>query len=258
MNTPSPFVNTGRVMFALGLVGLAILGLMMNDFIVGRPPAWPIEFRGKETLSVALNVLLFTGSGAIIFQRQGTFTAFLIAAIIFSFSFLIRFIPALLKAEPQEILWIINAYKTLALVGGALIIGVCFLRNNSQRSAKIFLAVGKIFLSVFYVISGFAHFKFANFIIDDFMPSYIPFIPFWTYFCGVALIAGGIGIQINPVRKIAALLVGTMISVWFLLLHIPRFFANMNDPSDRMGLCESFAFAGIMFALYGLFKKKKE
>jgi len=259
MNTPSTLlVNTGRVIFALGLIGLAILGFMTNDFIVGRPPAWPAGFGGKETLSLVLNVLLVAGCVAIIFQRQGAFAAFLTAAIIFTFSFLIRYIPAIVKADPKEILWNINAYKTLALIGGSLIAGVYFLRTNSSRSGKIFLVIGTIFLSMFFIISGFAHFKFDGFIIDSLIPSYIPFHPFWTYFCGIALIAGGIGIQIYPLRKIAALLVGIMIAGWFLLLHIPRFFANVNDPSDQMGLCESFAFAGIMFVLYGLFKVKKE
>src|SRR6186997_3439540 len=134
MNTPSPLIiNAGRVMFALGLIGLASLGLMTNDFIVGRPPAWPLSFSGKETFSLVLNVLLVVGCVAIIFQRQGTFAAFLTAAIIFIFSFLIRYIPAIVKAQPEEILWNINAYKTLALIGGSLITGVYFLRTNSPR-----------------------------------------------------------------------------------------------------------------------------
>ena len=259
MNTPSMLlVTAGRVMFALGLIGLAILGFMTNDLIVGRPPVWPPSFGGKETFSLVLNVLLVAGCVAIIFQRQGAFAALLTAAIIFTFSFLIRYIPAIVKADPKEILWNINAYKTLALIGGSFIVAVYSLRTNSSRPGKIFLVIGTIFLSLFFIISGLAHFKFADFIIDGFIPSYIPFHPFWTYFCGIALIAGGIGIQIYPLRKIAALLVGIMIAGWFLLLHIPRFFANVNDPSDQMGLCESFAFAGIMFVLYGLFKVKKE
>jgi hypothetical protein len=58
-------------------------------------------------------------------------------------------------------------------------------------------------------------------------------------------------------EKIAALLVGMMIAGWFLLLHIPRFFANVKDPSDQMGLCEIICFCGIMFVLYDLFKTKK-
>lgn len=253
----SLLINAGRVMFALGLIGLASLGFIKNDFIAGRPPAWPVGFNSKETLSLVLNILLVAGCVAIIFQRQGAFAAFLIAALIFTFSFLIRYIPALVKSDPDKILWSINAYKTLALIGGSLIAGVYFLRTNSPRSGKIFLVIATIFLSLFFIISGLAHFKYADFIIDGFMPSYIPFHPFWAYFCGIALIAGGVGIQIYPLRKIAALLTGIMIAGWFLLLHIPRFFANINDPSDQMGLCESFAFAGIMFVLYGLFKTKK-
>jgi len=257
MNTPSLFlVIAGRVMLALGLIGLAIHGFMMNDLIVGRPPGWPAGFDGKETISLVLNVLLIVSCVAIIIQRQGAFAAFLTAAIIFTFSFLIRYIPAIVKADPKETLWRINAYKTLALIGGSLIAGVYFLRTTSTRSGKIFLVTGTIFLSLFFIMSGLAHFKFADFIIDGFIPSYIPFHPFWTYFCGIALIAGGVGIQIYPLRKIAALLIGIMITGWFFLLHIPRFFTNIKDPSDQMGLCESFAFAGIMFVLYGLFKSK--
>ena len=257
MNTPSSLpINAGRIMFALGLIGLAILGLIKNDFIVGRPPGWPAVIGGQETLSLVLNVLLVTGCVAVLFKRQVAFAAFPIAAIIFTFSFLIRYIPSFINSDPDKILWSINAYKTLAIIGGSIIAGVSFLRNDLSRSQKII--PGAIFLSLFFIMSGLAHFKFADFIIDSFMPSYIPFHPFWAYFCGIALIAGGIGIQIYPFRKIAALLVGIMIAGWFLLLHIPRFFSNINDPSDQMGLCESFAFAGIMFVLYGLFKIKKE
>jgi len=259
MNIPSSLpINAGRLMFAFGLIGLAVLGFMMDDFIVGRPPGWPAGFDSKETFSLVLNVLLVAGCVAIIFHQQGSFAAFLIAALIFTFSFLIRYIPSIVKSDPNKILWSINAYKTLAIIGGSLIVGVSFLRNDSRRARKIIPVIGTIFLSLFFIMSGLAHFKFDDFIIDGFMPSYIPFPSFWTYFCGIALIAGGVGIQIYSLRKVAALLTGIMIAGWFLLLHIPRFFANINDPSDRMGLCESFAFAGIMFVAYGLFKIKKD
>jgi uncharacterized membrane protein len=245
-------------MFALGLIGLAILGFMRNDFIVGRPPGWPDGFSATENLSLVLNILVVGGAVAIIiFRQQGSLAGFFTAALIFTFSFLIRYVPAFVKSDPNKILWNINAYKTLALIGGSLIVGVSFLRNDSRKARKIILATATIFLSLFFIISGLAHFKFADFIIDDFMPSYIPFHSFWTYFCGIALIAGGLGLQINSVRKIAALLTGIMIAGWFLLLHIPRFFTNINNPSDQMGLCESFAFAGIMFVLCGLFKITK-
>jgi hypothetical protein len=49
-----------------------------------------------------------------------------------------------------------------------------------------------------------------------------------------------------------------MLSGWFFLLHIPRFLANTNDAGDRMGLCESFTFAGIFFALTAVFTKENK
>ena len=201
---------------------------------MGRPPGWSAGFGNKEMLSLILNVLLVAACVAIIFRQQSSYAAFLITALILIFSFFIRYIPALIKSDPNKIRWSLNAHKTLAIIGGSLIVGVSFLRNDPHRLQKIITVIGTIFLSLFFIIGGLSHFKYAYFIIDGFIPSYIPFHSFWAYFCGIALIAGGIGIQIYPIRKIAALLTGIMIAGWFILLHIPRFFTNMNDPSDRM------------------------
>ena len=51
---------------------------------------------------------------------------------------------------------------------------------------------------------------------------------------------------------------GIMIGGWFLLLHIPRFANNINDASDRTGLCESFTFAGILFILAAIFSSSSK
>jgi uncharacterized membrane protein YphA (DoxX/SURF4 family) len=92
---------------------------------------------------------------------------------------------------------------------------------------------------------------------QDLIPDYIPFRLFWAYFCGICLLACGIGILVPGTKKWAALLGGIMILGWFLLLHIPRFLANPGDWSDRLGVCESFAFAGILFVLSGMSRNKR-
>jgi len=110
-------------------------------------------------------------------------------------------------------------------------------------------------LHFFFIISGFAHFKFHDFIIKDFIPAYIPFHAFWTYFCGIALIAGGVGLLIKQTRRWAAALTGLMILLWFFLLHIPRASYAPHDYGEWMGVCESFTFSGILFTLAGLSSK---
>ena len=52
---------------------------------------------------------------------------------------------------------------------------------------------------------------------------------FWTYFAGAALFASGLGIIINVLSRLAATLLGLMISIWVIILHIPRVFQFPGD-----------------------------
>ncbi|MEX6686823.1 hypothetical protein QTN47_04915 [Danxiaibacter flavus] len=246
----------GRVMFAIGIAGLAILCFVYKDFIVGRPPAWSLPFNLTSIVAYISGAILITASVAIIINKKGARASMAIAALIFIFSVL-RHIPQFMND------WL-NTYKSVALFGGALIVGSTFILDdpqrytgNTQSQRNIFILTGKLFLSTFFVASGYAHFKFAGFV-TDFIPAYIPFRTFWAYFCGVCLIAGGIGIFVPGISKWASLLSGIMLTGWFLLLHIPRLIAHPTDASDRMGLCESFTFAGIFFVLAGILWNKKQ
>ncbi len=119
-------------------------------------------------------------------------------------------------------LWALNAYKTLALSGGAFIFSASFFKENGQNgykfiSNKALILTGTIFISLFFIIGGSSHFKYHEFVVN-FIPSYIPFHVFWTYFCGIALMAGGIGLFIKPVRhKWAAVLSAWVVLGWFVL-----------------------------------------
>jgi uncharacterized membrane protein YphA (DoxX/SURF4 family) len=242
-------------MYAVGIVALAVLCMISNDFIVGRPPAWPAGFNINPALAYISGLALIVAAIAIMLQRKARSAALLISALIFFLSVL-RHLPNFMND------WL-NAYKSLALVGGSFIIAASFpaqdLKKDSAIRAKerwsgILLTTGSILLAAFFIACGYAHFKFVEFI-KSFIPSYIPFPVFWAYFCGICLFAGGLGLLIPPTRRLAALLSGMMVLGWFLLLHIPRFIAHTNDASDRMGLCESFALAGIFFVLAGMLSR---
>jgi uncharacterized membrane protein YphA (DoxX/SURF4 family) len=74
---------------------------------------------------------------------------------------------------------------------------------------------------------------------------------FWTYFAGSALIAGGIGIMVPCVARIAALLTGAMIFLWVLMLHIPRAIADpyTNVGNEWASVWEALAFSGMALML---------
>jgi uncharacterized membrane protein len=242
--------NSGRIIFAIGMIGLGVVCFIVKDFIVGRPPAWPAGMNLNPALAYISGAALIIAAMAILLKIKGRIAALFIAGLIFFLSVL-RHMPHFMND------WA-NAYKSMALLGGALIVASSFLKEEAsalsaqkERSAQSLTVTGSLLLAIFFIACGYAHFKFADFV-DTLIPEYIPFHSFWTYFCGVCLFAGGLGLLVPQTRKWAALLSGIMVIGWFLLLHIPRFAVNTSDPSDRMGLFESFTFAGIFFMLAGL------
>jgi uncharacterized membrane protein len=249
-------LKPARIIFSLGMLALGVVCFIVKDFIVGRPPAWRVALEINPALAYVSGSLIILAALAIILHRKAALAAVLIALIIF----LLSVVRHLVQFND----WL-NAYKAMALFGGSLIVACSFFKEDpkitnefsvSERMIINIIVVGCLFLAVFLCASGYAHFKFAEFV-ENFIPAYIPFRKFWAYFCGVCLVTGGVGLLIHQTKKWAALFSGVMIFGWFVLLHIPRFLANVNDPSDRMGLCESFTFAGIFFVLAGMHATKE-
>ncbi len=242
----------GRLIFALGIFALGVLCFLSGDFIVGRPPAWPEGLALNPALGYVSGAALIIAAVAIILNKQAALAALGIAVLILAFS-ISRHIPKFMDDWG-------NSYKSFALLGGCLIVASSFLKENnrifsgftiSEKGIYSLILIGCILITAFFISSGYAHFKFADFV-NNFIPAYLPFHAFWTYFCGICLIAGGIGLLISATRKWAALLSGIMILGWFLLLHIPRFLVNPTEPGERFGLCESFTFVGILWVLAGM------
>jgi uncharacterized membrane protein YphA (DoxX/SURF4 family) len=72
---------------------------------------------------------------------------------------------------------------------------------------------------------------------------------FWTYFAGVALIAGGVGLIVPATTRLAALLSGAMVFVWLLVLHLPRAL-TIRDANEATAVFEALAVSGIAFLLF--------
>jgi uncharacterized membrane protein len=241
-------LSIGRNMYAIGMAGLGILCLLDRDFIIGRPKPWQLFLPGwNPALAYISGAIIVLSAAAIILNRQARNASILISVLI------------LLLTIPREFLdhlknWL-SAYKSFALIGGSLIIAASY--DLKRKSSQYFLWAGIICLSAFFIAAGYAHFKYADFT-KNYIPAYLPLHAFFTYFCAVCLIAGAIGILIPATRIWAALLSGIMLTGWFLLLHLPKFFTDVHIKGERMGVFESLALAGVFFTAYSIFKIIKQ
>jgi len=236
-------LKIGHNIFAIGMSALGILCFVDKDFIIGRPPAWSPSFSINPAFAYISGAIVILCGFAISLNKKAAAAAFTIGLMILLLSFSRR-IPQFMND------WA-NAYKALALAGGAFIVAASFLNPAQKKTATFLTGFGLVTLSSFFIVCGYAHFKFSGFV-NDLIPAFIPFHSFFTYFAAICLFAGGVGILLPFTRKWAAMLSGIMIAGWFLLLHIPRFLADPENVSDRLGVCESFTFVGIFFVLSAL------
>jgi uncharacterized membrane protein len=120
--------------------------------------------------------------------------------------------------------------------------------DASSRSKPLMIA--RVFFAAFLILGGIQHFVWAKFV-QTFVPAWIPGAMFWTYFAGVALILGGVGLLLERTLRLSALLVGAMIFTWFLVLHVPRAL-TMRNANETTAVCEALAFAGLAWLLAGI------
>jgi uncharacterized membrane protein len=115
--------------------------------------------------------------------------------------------------------------------------------------------LGRVCLGIFLIITGIQHFLFTPFV-ASLIPDWFPGDPvFWTYFAGIALIAGGTGLQNPRTAPLAALLSGLMVFSWVWIVHLPR---ALGDVTDKIAVFEALAVSGIAFVLAGYLFQGRE
>jgi uncharacterized membrane protein len=136
-----------------------------------------------------------------------------------------------------------RAGKALALSGGAFLVAA-----SLDRRPAMFLGLGAWFLAAFLVLCGIQHFIHVRFV-ETLVPQWVPGTArFWTYFCGLALIAGGVGVLNRPTARVAGLLSGVMIFLWVFMVHIPRALAaTEGSTNETTAVFEAVAMSGIAF-----------
>jgi uncharacterized membrane protein len=235
----------GRLCFAIAIVAFGVEHLVYADFVTRVVPFWPAWIPAHASWAYGVGVALVIAGAAIIFRIQARAIAMLLGAAIL-LSVVSLYLPMVLANLTNGGL-ITNTFKAIALSGGAFAVARTFARLDGDDGL---LWIGRLFFGSFLIVAGVLHFVYPEFV-ATLVPRWIPGDVFWTYFAAVALIAGGLGIMIPPVARLAALCSGVMIFTWFLILHIPRSVAAPHSVNELTAVFEALAMSGIAFVLAG-------
>lgn len=258
-------VRVGRLFFAVAIIAFGILQFIFGDFVPGRAPAWPVSIPGRLIWAYVSGAILITAGLAISFGKKARWAALLSGAMIFLWA-LLRHIPVAAAAPAFGGEWT-SMGKALVLFGGAFAVAGSLPEEKSSRTRALtafvnskegFTYLGRICLGLFMILCGIQHFLFVEFV-ATLVPAWIPGAVFWTYFAGVALIAGGAGLLLPQTARLAAALSGLMIFLWVVMLHIPRAVAApaAQSRNEWTAVFEALAISGIAFVLAGPLPKKE-
>jgi uncharacterized membrane protein YphA (DoxX/SURF4 family) len=234
----------GRAFYAVACVFFGLQHLIYGDFVTRIMPAWPASVPLRNLWPYVIGIGLITAGTLLWFKPRARAAALLLAIVLLFFAAVIA-VPAALRDSSIGLAWT-NAGKALALAGGALVVAATAESNRAPDRRLLF--IGRLFLGGFMMVAGIQHFLWSQFV-ATLVPGWIPGAMFWTYFAGVALIAGGVGLIVPATTRFAALLSGAMVFVWLLVLHLPRAL-TIRDANEATAVFEALAVSGIAFLLF--------
>lgn len=243
----------GRVFFGLAVVSLGLEHFVLGDFIIGRAPAWPESVPGGMAWAWATGSFFGAVGISILLNAEARPAAVGAALLVFLWAVL-RHIPVVATGAVLSGEWT-NAGKALVFVGGFLAVNTVLPTAKFERPRGLaqmlnesigYVTTCRLCLGLFLAMTGVQHFIYTEFV-AGLIPVWFPGdAEVWTYFAGVALISGGLGLLIPYTARWAALLSGLMVFCWFWIVHLPRV---MVSVSDGIAIFEALAVSGIAFVL---------
>jgi uncharacterized membrane protein len=246
----------GRIFYGIAIVGMGFQTNYHIDFPYMLIPPNHSWLNSHVFFTYLSGTLLILAGAFIVLEKNARPISLLLGTVLLLL-FCFYFIPyeCLVSANYMHFGAWENAAKELALAAGGLVIAGCY-SGKKEHPLFTFLSklipFGIILYSLTIISFGIDHFLYGR-EAADYIPSWIPNHLFWIYFAGVALLGAGIGILLRIRTRLMALLLGTMILIWVIILHIPKV---IDAPvAYRAGeLTSAFialAYCGIAFVIAG-------
>jgi uncharacterized membrane protein YphA (DoxX/SURF4 family) len=253
-------IKISRAFYGIAIVVYGIQQLYYGDFRNVQLPPWQYHIQALNIVAYVTGAGLIIAGFAIIFERKARQASLILGGIFLLLCCFVH-VPYELISEPNKTyhlgLWE-STLKELALAGGAFIVAGSFdaaQTNIHQKDTIIKIleklaAYGHIFFCITITTFGIAHFMYLN-SIAAMVPAYMPDPTFWAYFAGVALIGSGVFIILDIRKRTIAVLLGTMLFLWFIFLHIPGAIKNptIDRGNDVASAFDALAFSGTAFLI---------
>jgi uncharacterized membrane protein len=232
----------GRIFVAIALVVFGVQHFMYGGFVAGLVPAW---MPGRLFWAYFVGVAFFAAAVGILFEKLARPASTLLGVMFFLFVLLLH-IPRIALHSRDGNEWT-SGFVALAMCGGAWVLASAS-PLDERETADPFLKLGRYFFALAFVAFGIQHFVYAH-LAAGLGPPWFPERPLWVYLIGVVFVAVGVAIFLRKKARFAATLLGTILFIFFLLLHVPRIAAQLHNPGPWTSGFEILALCGASLVL---------
>ena len=248
---------TGRSFIAIAMVVFGIQHFVYLEFVTRAFPVIPLWIPGHSLLACIFGAFLLITGICIFLQFKARLVCTLLGSLIL-LMFTLLLLPSLLTDLGNGVIWT-NAGKALVITGANFLVAASFPKEPHGKFITFLeslIPLGKYFLCGFFILAAILHFIYVGFV-ATLVPRWIPAPIFWTYFAGIALIAGAIGMLVPRTSKLAAALSAIMVFIWVIILHIPRALADLRAPNETTATFEALTMCGMAILIFVFAVQKK-
>lgn len=218
-------------LFAVGMIGLGVLGLVYGDFAMGWQPVAP-WFPGRTALAYCAAVVMLIGGFGLLFEATVKWAARLL--FLYCIVWTLLKVPALCVAPQIEGVWLGFGELAVLLAGGwtlfARLGGVSDQGWRRWVSGASGVRAARYWFAVWLIPIGLSHLMYVKETMA-LVPAWLSSPMFWAYLTGAGQIACGLGVVFGILPRLAAACEAGMISIFGLLVWLPRVVAA---PTTRL------------------------
>lgn len=209
-------------LFAVGMIGMGVLGLIYGDFALVWQPvaAWVPE---RTALAYLAALVMLVGGVGLLFEAAMRWAVRLL--FVYCIVWALLKVPALFVAPQIEGVWLGFGELAVLLAGAWML----FARLGGMRDDGLWrwisgengVRAARYFFGVWLIPIGLSHLMYVKETVA-LVPAWLPSPIFWAYLTGAGQIACGLGVLFGVLPKVAATCEAGMISIFGLLVWLPR------------------------------------
>jgi uncharacterized membrane protein len=234
----------GRIFVALSLVVFGVQHFVYGGFVAGLVPAF---MPGRLFWAYFVGVAFFAAAAGILYKLMARPAATMLGVMFFLFIVLLH-IPRIIGNSGNGNEWT-SGFVALAMCGGAWILASAAPLAEREK-ADPFLKLGRYFFALSFVAFGVQHFVFARYA-AGLGPPWIPGGALFAYLYGALFVGAGVAIFMGKRMRTAAILLGTVTFLFFMLLYCPRIARQLHNPGPWTSGFEVLALSGCAIVLAG-------